>query len=229
MSEIIIFSYFIVMAVSLDIILDKKFGFALPLSMFLSTLITIVGGYLNNLRLGFVMTLILPIVAICIFLKNIIFTENRKQYIIGVIKNTFTFGMIIFTAMYLIMCFIHHNTAIIEWDEITFWSPLVREMIETNKFYYSAESHFFGSSGYPPFMQTFEFMCCLLGRRFEERFLYLGLSSITVALFCSVVDFDDKETRIQYKIVNGTLLILSVLFINLLHFVTEHPIGGAFT
>ncbi len=226
MATIKTFVYLLGMAFAFMLIFDKKFNFSLSFAMLFSTFSMLLFGYLGNLRYGFYFTmLILPISLVYLVLKTGIKTVIKR--IIEKIKEVLAdYGFYAFLILYLFVNWFHTNTSIIEWDEITFWSPLVREMFSLNKLYYVEGSAYRGRT-YPPFLQLFELIFCFIAGTFEEKYLYRALSVFSIALFCLV--FDKKRKNNLKTVVSSFLYCIAVVLVNVVHYVTEHPIGGGFT
>lgn len=205
-------------------ILKRGFNFSLVFGFLSSTFIMLLFGYANNLYIGYLVNIIFLFILLAYFILKNQTTTVFKNIIHDILTSE---GFYAYSLLFLFVNWFHSNSAIIEWDEITFWSPIVRQMFNTNKLYYISGSAFQASATYPPFIQLFELLFCYLAGVFEEKYLYRALSVFSIALFCIV--FDNKKIKSVNNIIETILFCSSVVFLNVVHFVTEHTIGGGFT
>lgn len=224
MTVIKIYFFSMLLAFTWMAILKRGFNFSLVFGFLSSTFIMLLFGYANNLYIGYLVNIIFLFILLAYFILKNQTTTVFKNIIHDILTSE---GFYAYSLLFLFVNWFHSNSAIIEWDEITFWSPIVRQMFNTNKLYYISGSAFQASATYPPFIQLFELLFCYLAGVFEEKYLYRALSVFSIALFCIV--FDNKKIKSVNNIIETILFCSSVVFLNVVHFVTEHTIGGGFT
>ena len=176
----------------LCIITNKKFGECLPFSFIISALIVYIGGFLNDLRIGLIILLILPFVLIVLlFLKKKV---NHKEYLKLIITPAF-FVYIILS----ILIFIYHRyTTLNNFDEFAHWGVMIKEMFRLNKFYCVNESNLIAHKDYPPFLTIIQYIFLKLSRSYSEPSLYQSTSLFTFSLFMPLIDKYKKVLPILF-------------------------------
>lgn len=187
----ILFLFFIYFStLSLVFITKRRFGECVSFSFIINTLLVFISGFFNDLRIGLILSLLLPLSSFILFLKN---RKNLKEYI----KLFFSSGFFIFTAFYILVLIFHHYTTLNNFDEFAHWGVMIKETYRLNKFYCIDESNLIVHKDYPPFFTLLEYLFLKLTRSYNESSIYKIVSIFTLSLFLPIIE---KNKNIISKI-----------------------------
>lgn len=224
---LIIFLYWVILAALFVYITKKNFSIMISFSMMLTGLITtILAILIDNIRISFVLCNFIYVIIFIFYLvrdKKIgIVNDNIKIFK----DNFFEASLLVFLVLYIAIIIIHSNSNITTFDEITFWSPITREMYFENRLHFHLLSRFSGSIEYPPFFQIIELIFLFLYRGgFKENIVYFALSIFTVSVFIVAFNGKNKKHIITYSM----LFIGCFILLNLSNYVIEHSSYDKFT
>lgn len=189
------------MTLTISLLSKKEFGKCLPNSFICIILFLFIGGLLNDLRYGFIISIIFIIISLLIKFKELKTYNYSKLF--------FTPAFYIYSILFIVVIIYHKNTTLSNFDEFSHWGVMTKEMFRLNKFYCVNESSLLVHKSYTPFFALIEYLYCKFNRTFYEPYLYQSLSLFLLSFF--MVLFDNKKSILKF--------IFSIFLILALHFV----------
>lgn len=187
--------WILLISLSISIILQEKMSKSIPLSFIGTSLLIIAGGYLGDLRIGVLLTLLLIPTALTLIVKKKII---NKINITNFLKQN---GVVIsvFVLLFVYLCLYHSPSYFNSWDEFSHWGPMVRGMYNNNKLYSYLNINN-AHPDYPPLFQCVEWLFCYLSGSYSETYIYIGLGIFTFSLFLPLLtNICIKQTKEQIK------------------------------
>ena len=176
--------WFFSFSLILSDLLNKKQGEMYLLSFVISAILLFAGGIFKNLYFFYYIGWFLIFIYYCYLL----IIKNRKS----TIKNIDFASTIIFILIFIVLYVLYQNKGLVATDEFTTWAPMVREMVQHNKFYCVPDSSLLAHKDYPPFFALIELMFCLFKGEYKECYLYIGLLSFYFSIAIAVSSHKNK-------------------------------------
>src|SRR5574344_458490 len=124
--------YFLLFNGTLTVVFKKKFGECLPLTLVITTLIMFISQLLfKTFNVGFYLNIFVAVL-FPILLGYFKFIAKKK---LELKENYFTKGFFIFVLLYLFVMILDFNRTFSQWDELSHWGVMVKEMFRLDKFY----------------------------------------------------------------------------------------------
>ena len=134
------------------------------------------------------------------------------------IENCFSFGFYGFVALYLIFIIVDFHSHVSQWDELSHWGKMVKEMLRLNSFYSEPASNLLAHKDYPPFIPTFEMLWCMLTGGYSEDSIMAALHVFEFSLLLPPVLDRQKDSSKSVKaiIISSVFTVVMALFISTL-------------
>lgn len=204
MSLILPTIYVLLVTISLMIIFNRSFCYALPVSIISISLLVMLGGYIGDLRIGIYLALLLIPIAVYLFIKKKL--ELKSLFTVNNIITFFVFMLFI-----LYIGYYHKNAEYRWWDDYSHWGPMVKGMIDNNKLYCDLSINN-AHPDYPPLVQCFEYVWCYLARGYSEPSVLRAISVFTFSLFFPIFElFKDKSKAKQILYISICTLVILLL------------------
>ena len=202
MFKLLFIFYVYLMTFTISLLSKKEFGKCLPNSFISIILFLFIGGLLNDLRYGFIISIIFIVISLLIKFKELKTYNYSKLF--------FTPAFFIYSILFIVVIIYHKNTTLSNFDEFSHWGVMTKEMFRLNKFYCVNESNLMVHKSYTPFFSLIEYLYCKFNRSFYEPYLYQSLSLFILSFF--MVLFDNKKSILKF--------IFSIFLILALHFMS---------
>ncbi len=162
----------------LVLICNRKFGECMPLSIMAITFIEYFSQYIfHTFYYGVYFIIALSAISVVLFLIII----KVKHY--QVVANVFSYGFYCFAVIVVFIFIVDFKRRFNQWDELSHWGMMVKEMLRLDCFYTELESHLLAyHREYPPFIQIFQTFWCILRGYYSEM-------SVTMALHFVILSF----------------------------------------
>lgn len=199
-------------------ITKQKFGRCLPVSLLSMPLILYFTQFIfKTFSVGYIIILVF---AAAFFLLLVI---NRKNTDL-LRENMFSNGFWCFIALAVMFCILDCNRSFSEWDELSHWGMMTKEMLRLDTWYSEPASRLLVHKEYPPFVSLFEMMWCKLAGGYSEPRVYTALhifvlSMITpiVAENCGAVSGGRSQTQTTPKAKNKSQYLRRFLYMLILN------------
>lgn len=206
--------YFLLFNGTLTVVFKKKFGECLPLTLVITTLIMFISQLLfKTFNVGFYLNIFVAVL-FPILLGYFKFIAKKK---LELKENYFTKGFFIFVLLYLFVMILDFNRTFSQWDELSHWGVMVKEMFRLDKFYSVDASTLMVHKDYPPFASLFELFWCKLTNTYSESGLISSIHLFEFSLFIpAIAENKIKGNKLNF-IIKGILgialmyLLLTVL------------------
>lgn len=211
MSFILPLSFIVCISGTMTILSKRRFEEVLPVSLLFSILIVFITGFFGQLQIGYILVALFALA----FPSIIVFRLIKRQGISLSTKNFITPAFFIFIIIYIFVFILNFNRGFTQWDEISHWGPMVKEMFRLDKLYSVAESSLSVHKDYPPAIPLFETMWCKLCGGYKEAFLYRSLQILSLSLFFPCLSkFNWKKSPIfLIKLLFVVIIIVSGILV----------------
>ncbi len=190
----------------------KRFEIIVPFTYILSVFIIYIFTYFNQLRLGYIITLVIGLLSVIYItfkcLKDNVF---KKEFL----NNYLTIGTFIFLLLVIYSFVLYQHKGFEACDEFMHWGTMVRETFRLNGFYSLPESILRTHKDYPPFFCLLETMWCLFAGTYKEPYVYMGLVTFMWSLFMPL--FSKYDYRNKKDIVKSFLLLIAIVLFGLIN------------
>lgn len=193
------------------LLLNIKFGKALPISFISFFFIGFISGLIGNLSYY-------KYVVPCLFviLSIIVWLSKRKDFSFKkIIDNYFNLSFILFIALFIYMWFLYRNYGLSNIDDLFHWSLSVSTIVKSGTLF--PVGWFINS--YPPFVTWYIAMICYFLGGYSESFCLFALSNLCLSFIFPFLDkYTFKKKDILLFAITSLILILSFLCINITEF-----------
>ena len=178
----------------------RSFGRCLPVTMMCAALVL----YFSQLLLksfypGYYLMLALAAAgAVLLIIK-------RKDSKLA--ENLCSFGFYGFVALYLIFIIVDFHSHVSQWDELSHWGKMVKEMLRLNSFYSVPASNLLAHKEYPPLISLLEMLWCMLTGGYSEDTVMAALHIFEFSLI-----LPPALDRLEEKTKPAKAIILSSIF-----------------
>lgn len=185
----------------------KKFGEMMPLSMMGSVFVLYLGQFFfSTFRVSLVVLLIVALLGVVAFVLS---TTKISRFNMAR-GNFLSWGLVAFLVIYIAFYIVNFRRTFYEWDELSHWGKMVKEMLRLDRFYSDAESHLSVHKDYPPFISILQMLWCKLSGGYSEMTVTLAQNvfafSLVVPVLCE--ELDDNNRSNWRKVVTSILLFL---------------------
>lgn len=189
-----------------SILLNKKFGTIIPIVCISFALITYVFTVITkNLSLSTYITILVSV----IFWIITIFKKRKKAITLfkeNCIRGSFLY--IIITAISIIIALWHGEDPIF-FDEFMHWGNMCKNMFNLNYFYITNDVTFTIHNEYPPIVQLWNTLTCILDGKFNLTFCYAQHYLLCLVFFVPATEIaKSKKTFIMIILIIAPLTIL---------------------
>ena len=189
----------------------RGFGACIPVTMMCAALVLYFSQFLlKSFYPGYYLMLVLAAAgAVLLIIKG----KDSK-----LIENCFSFGFYGFVALYLIFIIVDFHSHVSQWDELSHWGKMVKEMLRLNSFYSEPASNLLAHKDYPPFIPTFEMLWCMLTGGYSEDSIMAALHVFEFSLLLPPVLDRQKDSSKSVKaiIISSVFTVVMALFISTL-------------
>ena len=195
---------------SLSILLRRKFGTILPLTMTLLSCLCMASQFLFHTFLPSIwMTIVLAVASIPLYL----FYGNRR-------KNralVFSTGFFAYFIVFLFLLYADWNRIFSGWDELQHWGKMVKEMIRLDAFYNAPQSTLPHNLDYPPFISCFEYLWVRLAGRYSEMNISIALHTLLFSFTVPVIsDSVRRKEGLLFRLIKALCAFLIFLAVFML-------------
>lgn len=202
----LLYFYLITLSGFFVITFKRKFEHCLPVALFTVMMLMYVTGFLQNIYLGFYLSLILCFIFI---ITSIIQIIKNRQYIHFLLDHFKTTGLLFFSILFVYLAILHAHTSYSYWDEFMHWGFMSKESFRLNQFYSEPNSLLIIHKDYPPITTILNLIVLkIISPEFKERATYLALSFCIFILFLDTLPTVQKRSE---KMIKGFCLIAFLL------------------
>lgn len=205
MSVILPYLFILSTSYSLCRLFNKPFNKVIVLSFLIPTLFLYLGGLIENIKLGLILSLLFSLVWVIYLIKDI---KNKSfNY-----KKLLDPSIVVFTILFIAISMYFRQAFFNQWDEFTHWGPMVKEMYRLNKFYCVSDSYLRVHKDYPPFTSLLELLWCYLSRGYMERNCMRAITIFASSFIFPITSYFKDNNKNFLKYIFSTILF-SLLFI----------------
>lgn len=210
MSFILPLLFIICSAGTLIFVTKRSFGEVLPVSLIFSSLIVFAFAFCGQMLIGYYITFLIAIAFPIIF----VILAIRHKDCSNLFNNLFNPVFCIFIIIYAFIFFLNYNRGFTEWDEISHWGPMVKEILRLDKLYSVPQSVLSVHKDYPPIASIFEAIWCKLCGGYKEAYLYRSMQTLALSLFLPALSKLKWKKNFKF-FVKLALIIITILSVNL--------------
>ena len=198
------------------VVLDKKFGQMLPLTMFSIVMVVYIFGLAGLLKIGVYAVFTLATVLYLLSALKAFKDKKFRQYISNIITPGAVFTLLV-TVVFLSGTI---GMRAFQWDEISHWVSCVKRMYIANDFTSNPQLHAIFQS-YPPAMSVLQYTAMVIKGEFAEWATYFCYFFFSVSLFAPF--FEKFKIKNVFRIAAlGFGLMLAIISFNQEAFVTAY-------
>lgn len=205
----LIFLFFVILIIDLAyvILLDIKFGKALPISFITFFFIALISNLFGNLSFYKLTIPLFLVVSIIIILSR----QTQMPSIKTIINKYFSISFFLFTIIYFYLYFLYKNIGLNNIDDLFHWSLSVDTIVKSSTLF---PIDWYINS-YPPFITWYISMICYILGGYSESFCLFALSNFCLSFIFPFIDkYSFNKKNLAPFFLATFSLILSYLSIN---------------